>query len=214
MKLKQLLVLMLFCLSHHFAVHAQNNYSSVKAKFGIAGGLNFLSINKIKSVDLSTKSNTGFFIGGHYSMPAKRFGYRTEVLFSRQGYDYQTNTQTGNVMLDYIVLPQLTTLNITKFFQLYAGGQVAFLLNAKVDSLASPSSAPNPAKAKDAFAKVNYGFVGGVELKPLAGLLVGGRYNLFFDMLGNAQTTSPAYVPKYNGNLKNGLVQLYVGYRF
>jgi hypothetical protein len=192
----------------------QSSPSMPKAKFGLTGGLNFFSINRIKSVDLTTNNNTGFFVGGHYSVPAKTFGYRTEVLFSRQGYDYKTGSQTGGVMLDYLVLPQLTTLNMTKFFQLYAGAQVAFLLNTKVDSLPGPSSVPNMEDAKDYFSKINYGFTAGVEAKPLAGLLVGGRYNLFFNLLQNSNTASPSYIPKYEGNLKNGLLQLYVGYRF
>jgi hypothetical protein len=176
--------------------------------------VNLFSINGIKSVDLATKNNTGFFMGGHYALPAKRFGYRTEILFSRQGYDYKTSSQTGGVMLDYLVLPQLTILNITRFFQLYAGAQVAFLLNTKVDSLPGPSSVPNLEEANDYFSKINYGFTGGLELKPLAGLLVGGRYNLFFNLLDDEKAVSPFYVPKYGGNLKNGMVQLYIGYCF
>ena len=57
---------------------------------------------------------------------------------------------------------------------------------------------------------------GGLELKPVAGLFIGGRYNLFFNLLGNEPTTSayPSYVPDYSGNLKNGLLQIYAGYQF
>jgi hypothetical protein len=146
-------------------------------------------------------------------VPTKGLGFRSEVIFSRQGYDYRTNTQTGNVKLDYLLLPQLTTLNIGRFLQLHAGGQMAFLLNAKVDSSANPSSVPNLEKAKDYFSKINFGFAGGMELRPFAGLLVGGRYNLFFNLLSDAQARPP-YIPWYGGNLKNGLVQLYVGYQF
>ncbi len=50
----------------------------------------------------------------------------------RQGYDYKTSSTTGSVHLDYILLPQLMCINITKFVQLQAGGQVAFLVSGKV----------------------------------------------------------------------------------
>jgi hypothetical protein len=214
--MKQLLCLslVLFKVSLSCFAQEQNASSAYKAKFGLIGGLNFFSINAIKSADLATRNSTGFFAGGYYALPAKRVGYRSEILFSRQGYNYKTASQTGGVMLDYLVLPQLTTLNITRFFQLYAGAQIAFLLNTKVDSLPGASSVPGPEHANEYFAKTNYGFTGGLEIKPLAGLLVGGRYNLFFNLLHDANATAPSYVPKYDGNLKNGLVQLYVGYQF
>ena len=58
-------------------------------------------------------------------------------MFSRQGYDYKTSTNTGNVNLDYIMLPQLISINITKYFSILVGGHMAYLLNAKVDSNAT-----------------------------------------------------------------------------
>ncbi|HVF97671.1 MAG TPA: hypothetical protein VM871_10130 [Flavisolibacter sp.] len=111
------------------------------------------------------------------------------------------------------MLPQLMTFNISRFLQLHAGGQIAFLLHADVDSSANPSSAPYLMAPKNYYNKINYGFAGGLEVKPFAGFLLGGRYNLFFNLLKEAHD-SPAYLPAYSGNLKNGLWQLYVGYEF
>ena len=198
------------------AQHKESNPLSQSSKKGIGlkAGLNFLSLNN-GSIEGNIKNNAGFMLGGYYSVPAKHFGYRSEIVFSRQGYDYRTAQQTGSVKFDYIILPQLMTLNITRFFQLHAGGQMAFLLNAKVDSSANPSSVPNLAKTRDYFSKINYGFAGGVELRPFAGLLIGSRYNLFFNLLEeNNQSTYPPYIPRHNGSLKNGLWQMYLGYQF
>ncbi|HVF97672.1 MAG TPA: hypothetical protein VM871_10135 [Flavisolibacter sp.] len=73
---------------------------SIKKKLGIRSGFNLLSLPRLKTADQTLNSNTGFFAGGYYSLPAKRIGYRSELIFSRQGYDYKTRTQTGNVKLD------------------------------------------------------------------------------------------------------------------
>lgn len=200
--------------------YAQDNRNngvsgSAKPRLGIKAGLNFLSLPKVKSPNQTVESSTGFFAGAYYAVPAKRLGYRTELIFSRQGYNYKTSSQTGDVMLNCLVLPQLMTLNITRFVQLHAGGQVAFLLNAKVDSSANPSSVPNLEKANNYFSKVNYGIAGGAQVHPVAGLFVGARYNLFFNMLADDKTaTTPPYVPATSNNLKNGLFQFYLGYQF
>lgn len=194
------------------ALAQQNNPpQQMKKRFGLKAGANF-PVSKLTSVNKAVENNTGFMVGGFFAYPSKGIGYRSELIFSRQGYDYKSSTQTGSVKLDYIVVPQLMTFNITRFFQLQAGGQLAFLLNARVDSSANPSSIPYTGKAKDFFNKINYGFAGGLEISPLAGLSVGGRYNLFFNVMDNAQQY-PAYIPDKK-NLRNGLVQLYLSYSF
>src|SRR5206468_3784320 len=103
------------------------------AQFGIKGGLNFANVTNASSINSS--SQTGFVIGGYLAPPSKGvMGFRTELLFSKQGYNYQTNTNTGNVDLNYILFPQLMCINLTKFVQLQFGAQMAILLNASVDS--------------------------------------------------------------------------------
>ena len=189
---------------------AQQN--EMKKRFGLKAGLNFPVLN-FQTTSQHFENGAGSMVGGFFSYPSKRIGYRAELIFSRQGYDYRANTQTGTVMLDYIMLPQLMTFNITRFVQLQAGAQLAILLRADVDSSANPSSIPYFGKAKDYFNKLNYGFAGGLEVSPLAGLAVGGRYNIFFNPLKEEQQQYPAYIPNKN-NIKNGLLQLYLSYSF
>ena len=89
------------------------------------------------------------------------------------------------------------------------------MLNAKVDSSVNPSSVPNLEKATDYFNRVNYGLAAGFELFSSSGSCIGSRYNLFFDTWkGNASGSYPSYVPDYSGSLKNGLLQVYVGFKF
>jgi hypothetical protein len=103
------------------------------SQIGIKAGLNFANVTKAS--DINNSSSSGFHAGLFLAPPSKGvMGFRTELLFSQQGYSYKTGTNTGNVDLNYIMLPQYMTINITKYFQIQLGGQIAFLTNAKADS--------------------------------------------------------------------------------
>lgn len=192
-----------------------------KKGFGLKAGLNFINVKNVKSIsDANSTSKTGFMAGLYWAPPAgKLIGYRSELIFSRQGYDFKNTSATGSMMMDYIMLPQLMTFNITKFVQLQAGGQISFLIRAKADSISNSSAPATPANAMDYFNKLNYGVAAGLELKPVAGLIIGGRYNAFFGSL-NEQVSSgtqpglPSFIPADGKKLKNGLLQLYIGYQF
>src|SRR5215510_14481254 len=103
------------------------------AQFGIKAGVNFANVTNAS--DISASNNTGFHAGIFLAPPSNGIiSSRTELLYSRQSYSFATNSNTGNVDLDYILLPQLMSINITKFFSIQAGAQIAFLINAKADS--------------------------------------------------------------------------------
>lgn len=182
-------------------------------QFGVKAGLNFANVTNASSINSS--SRTGFHAGVFIAPQSKRMlGSRTEIIFSRQGYDYKTNTSTGKVNLDYIILPQYMTINITRFFQVQLGAQMAFLLNAKVDSSNSNGGNTGATKIMSAYNRFDYGFGGGVEVHPVSGLLVGARFNIG---LGNlykdpASGASGSYIPKTD--VKNNVFQLFMGWRF
>jgi hypothetical protein len=184
--------------------------SDAQIKIGLKAGLNFANITN--SASINSKSRTGYMIGGYISnKPKKLFGFRSELILSRQGYDYKTNTNTGTVNLDYLLLPELITLNITKKFQFHAGAQAAFLLNAKVDS----SGGNNTGSLLNYFNKFDYGLAGGLEVYPILGLFVGGRINISFNKVNKnapAGGSWPNFIPRLDA--KNNVVQLYAGWRF
>src|SRR4051794_23269936 len=63
---------------------------------GIRGGLNFANVTNASSIN--GKSQTGFHVGVFLSPSSKSvIGSRTELTFSRQGYNYSTSTNTGSV---------------------------------------------------------------------------------------------------------------------
>src|ERR1044071_4784431 len=109
------------------------------SQFGLKAGLNFANVSNASSINNSSRS--GFHAGLLFSPSSKSIiSSRTELIFSRQGYNYKTSTNTSNVNLDYIMLPQYMIINITKYFQIQLGGQMAFLINAKVDSSGGSST--------------------------------------------------------------------------
>jgi hypothetical protein len=179
---------------------------------GVKAGLNFANITDASSINSS--SAAGFLVGAFFGTPNTHvIGSRTELIFSRQGYDFNTNTTTGSVRLNYIILPQFFCINITKYVQVQLGGQVAYLISATADTDANTSFSP----ALSYFNRVDFGFAGGLEVHPFKGILIGARYNYSFGSLFSDQSiptsgAPPSYIPSINA--KNNVIQLFAGYMF
>jgi hypothetical protein len=185
---------------------------------GIKGGLNFANVSDAGDINSSSRSgfNAGIFLAPHSK---GIIGSRTEILFSRQGYSFNSGETTGNVYLNYIVLPQFMTINITRFVTLQLGVQLAYLLNAKADSSApsSPGGMGTGAmpygNIMSFYNKYDYGLGAGVEIHPVSGLLIGARYNIglnkIYSSLGSGQ--APAFS---SAQAKNNVVQIFAGWIF
>lgn len=185
----------------------------VSAQIGVKGGINFANVTKVSSINNTSRS--GFHVGAFIS-PLSRglFGSRTELIYSRQGYDYKTNTNTGNVSLDYITLPQMMTINLTRLFQVQLGGQVSYLLNADVDSTGGTGGGTVNA-LMDYYNRLDFGLSGGIEIHPKKNLLLGARMNIGLTKLykdAAPGSGSPSFVPKEA--VKNNLFQVFIGYHF
>ncbi|MGE5520411.1 MAG: porin family protein [Candidatus Dadabacteria bacterium] len=185
---------------------------TVFSQIGVKGGINFANVSNASSINESSRS--GFNIGVFISPPSKSIlSSRTELLFSRQGYNYKTSTNTGNVNLDYIMLPQLLAINLTKLLQVQLGAQMAYLINAKVDSSGSGSSNPYGVAIMDYYNRFDYGFGIGAEVHPFKGLLFGVKYNISLGKLYNDAYSGR--MPNFASiDAKNNLVQVFTGWRF
>lgn len=186
---------------------------SLIAQIGIKGGLNFANVTKASSINNS--SRTGFHAGILLAPPSKGiFGFRTELTYSKQGYDYKSGTNTGTVDLDYIMSSNLTCINITKYFQIQFGAQMAYLLNAKVDSTTATSSGnPQVDKIMDLYNRFDYGFAGGIEIHPVGGLLIGARANISLASL--YKDAQSGQMPSFSSiDIKNNVFQIFAGWRF
>lgn len=185
---------------------------SLMAQFGLKAGLNFANVTKASSINNSSKTgfHAGILMG---SASAKIFGFRTELTYSKQGYDYKSGTNTGNVNLDYIMSSNLTCINITKYFQLQFGAQMAYLLNAKVDSNTTSTGNAQVDKMMDLYNRFDYGFAGGIEIHPVSGLLIGARANISLGSL--YKDAQSGQMPSFSSiDVKNNVFQIFVGWRF
>ena len=182
-----------------------------KPKLGLKAGHNWSYITG-SSQGFKKDNNNGFMIGAFYAPPSRGLGFRTEIIFSRQGYSFADGGKNTDVQNDYIYLPQLTTFTIAKRVQFQAGAQIGYLLKARTSNGIKDSSITGLMNRFD------YGFAGGIEVYPFKGLLFGGRYNLGLGKLYKQQYNAPSPYPlPFNpetADFKNGLVQFFVGYRF
>ena len=181
---------------------------------GFKAGLNFANVTNAESINSSNQ--TGFMVGVFLAPPSKSIiSSKTELIYSKQGYNYKTNTNSGNVNLNYLIIPQSMGINITRFVQLQVGFQMAFLLNASADSTTS-SGGSNPYGAiMDYYNKFDYGLGAGIEIYPIRNLLIGVKYNVSFgDMYKTPEPGEPmpGFIPSVDA--KNNVVQFFAGLRF
>jgi len=191
----------------------------VNAQLGLKAGLNFTNVTNVSSVN--NQSSSGFNVGVFYSTPYSRIiGSKTELVFSRQGYNYETGSVSGKVNLDYIMLPTYMCINITKYFQIQVGMQFGYLMNAVADSTSKNSGGISGSinGAMSYYNRFSYSIGGGVEVHPVKGLLVGARLNISLTDLyklpdpGSMSVTPPSYTSDVN--IKSNLLQIYVGWKF
>jgi opacity protein-like surface antigen len=190
----------------------------VNAQLGLKAGLNFTNVTNVSSVN--NQSSSGFNAGIFFSTPYNKIlGSKTELVFSRQGYNYETGSVSGKVNLDYIMLPTYVCINITKYFQIQVGMQFGYLMNAVADSTTKiPGGISGSINgALSFYNRFTYSVGGGVEVHPVKGLLVGARLNVSLnnlykmpDMSGSV--TAPSF--SSDVNIKSNLLQLYIGWKF
>lgn len=187
---------------------------AAKPAFGIKAGYNVAKVSG-RSANFSPDAKNGFTAAAFFSPRAKGgLGYRTELVFSRQGFEFAEGGKTTAVTNDYVYMPHFTTFGIGTFLQLHVGAQMGYLLK---------SSKATAAETKDitSFAeRLDYGAAAGAEVYLLKHLILGGRYNVSF---GNAykrleaSATTPSVFPlpfnpaEVKG--KNAVINFFVGLR-
>lgn len=197
-------IFFLLCLASHGCLYSQ---------IGVKAGLNFANVTKTSSINNNNRSgfHAGLFIGSSRGI----VGSRTELIFSRQGYNYKTNTNSGDVNLDYIMLPQYMSINITKYISIQFGGQLAFLINAKADSTKNTGGSGQYGNIMSFYNKFDFGYGGGVEVHPVGGLLIGARINIslanLYDPGSYSSGSSPSFIPKVD--VKNNVFQIFAGWK-
>jgi len=184
------------------------------AQIGIKAGLNYAKISKAS--DINSGSKTGFHVGLFMAPPSKKIlSHRSEILFSRQGYNYKKGTSSGDVKLNYIQMGQLASINATKYLSLLFGAQAAYLISAQVDSSngGSGSSGNNTMNIMDLYNRKDYGYAVGFEVHPFKGIIIGARYNVSLGKIYESVLTGqrPSFTSE---DARNNVIQISVGWRF
>ena len=181
-------------------------------QIGVKAGLNFSNVTNTSSINHS--SETGYNVGIFLAPKSKSIlSSKTELILSKQGYNYSTSTQGGSADLLYIMLPTYMCINITRFFQIHIGAQMAYLINAKADSTTTSGSTDPFTDALQYYNRFDYGLGGGVEVHPFKGLLIGARMNISLaDLYSDALS---GQIPSLSSvDVKQNLFQLYAGWHF
>ena len=209
--MKILLAIAFLCVAANVSAQRSSG-NEYRNRIGLKAGYNISWVTGTQG-DFNPDNRSGFMVGGFLSPKSRGgFGFRTELVFSRQGFSYDAGGEKEQVTQDYIYLPQLTTFGIGRFVQLQAGAQIGFLLNAKT----SQEEQSTGEKVIDYFNRIDYGFAGGLEVYPFKGLLVGARYNISFgNIYKQMEAGVPSPIPNPNElKGKNSVVQIFAGYRF
>ncbi len=184
-------------------------FSTVKAqdfKFGAKAGVNFANL---RSEDETADARTSIHFGvvAEYKL-SDQFAVQPELLFSGQGAkDEDTITESGmqinvkeTLKLSYLNLPVMFKYYAAKGFSLQAGPQLGVLLSSKAKAEAAGMSHEED---MDGVKTIDFGFNFGLGYKFNEKFFVDARYNLG---LSN--------IAKEEGDAKNGVFQISVGYMF
>jgi hypothetical protein len=199
-----LCALTLFLTASFGMLHAQDN--NVNTEFGVKGGFNMS--NLVNSGDDPDDNNVlyGFNAGVYATLPISDFvAIQPEVLFTTKGakLEYDNAFATGNAKfkLNYIEVPLLVRVNVTKNFNIHAGGYASYLVSSKVTGDGDFSFDQDV--DRDDLNKFDAGIAAGVgvDFDPIS---IGVRYNYGLTTVGKERTvagTTYTFPDAKNSNL-------------
>ncbi len=158
---------------------------NLSAAVGIKGGFNFANITvKPTSSDLPVFDNlTGLTGGVYFCLNIGFIGIEPEILYSRRGVQWNSDTTNIKYELDYVEVPLLLKVNILRTGivrpVIFAGPSFGYLWRAN-GKLTSPDLTDS-ADIRDQFKKTEWAavFGAGFDFKlPVITLSVDARYHL------------------------------------
>ena len=193
-------------------IHAQTNSS--EAQFGIKGGVNFSNIYDTEVDDNNVL--TSFNAGVYAAFPvSETISIQPEVLYSRKGgeltYDNALTSGKTQFKLNYIEVPVLLKVNLTKNLNIHAGPYFAYLINAQVSNDAEGDGLDfEETYDNDDFNKFDIGLSGGIGFD-FDSLGIGVRYNYGLSTIGKERDFAGQTYTIPDG--KNSSLSLYLSYK-
>jgi len=206
-----LCALTLFLTASFGMLHAQDN--NVNTEFGVKGGFNMS--NFLSNDDEANDENVlyGFNAGVYATLPISDFvAIQPEILFTTKGaeLEYSNAFASGNTKfrLNYIEVPLLVRVNITKNFNVHAGGYASYLVSSKVTGDGSVEFDQDV--DTDDLNKFDAGIAAGVgvDFNPIS---IGLRYNYGLTTVGKERTVAGTTFTA--PDVKNSSLSLYLSYK-
>jgi len=206
-----LCALTLFLTASFGMLHAQDN--NVNTEYGVKGGFNMS--NLYGSGDDVDDNNIlyGFNAGVYATLPISDFvAIQPELLFTTKGskLEYNSAFASGDAKfrLNYIELPLLVRVNVTKNFNIHAGGYASYLVSSKISGNGTVDFDQNI--DTDDLNKFDAGLSAGVgvDFNPIS---VGLRYNYGLTTVGKERTV--AGTTYTFPDAKNSNLSLYLSYK-
>lgn len=178
------------------AAFGLSNVNAQEVKFGAKAGVNFASLSGDDADGLDGR--TSFHIGGVVNIGiSEKFAVQPELVYSSQGAKGSFEGVDVDYNFDYINLPVLAKFTVAEGFSIEAGPQVGFLMSAKLkaegDSL----------DVKDDLKGIDFAGAIGLAYQMETGLNFSARYNLGLANIADGE-----------GDIKNNVIQISVGYMF
>lgn len=180
-----------------------------EVKFGPKAGVN---ISNLSGMD-DSEMKIGFHVGAVAEIKFnEKFSIQPEILYSAQGAKASTATPLGTIESeiknDYINIPIMAKYYIVEGFSAELGPYVGFLMK-------SESEIGNfSGDSKDAYKSVDFGLGVGLAYDMPMGFFVGARYNLGLSKANEDISVGNGNVTFQTDDLKNGVIQVGVGYKF
>jgi hypothetical protein len=210
MQSKFLFALAFFMTATFGALHAQDE--NVTTEFGVKGGFNMSNLYNDDADDENILY--GFNAGLYATLPISDFvAIQPEILFTTKGAELEYNNELlqGNAKfkLNYIEVPLLVRVNLTKNFNIQAGGYASYLVSSKVTG--SGDIDFNEDIDTDDLNKFDAGIAAGVgvDFSPIS---IGLRYNYGLTKVGKER--SDGFGGTYTfPDAKNSNLTLYLSYK-
>jgi Outer membrane protein beta-barrel domain len=191
-----------------------SDHPTLAPKIGVKGGINFTNLYVDDVEDENMK--TGFNLGLFAKMPVTRgLSIQPEILYSVKGskltYDLGIlGSNEYRFNLNYVEVPILAVINISKNFNLQAGGYTAYLAQANIKKAVEDGANDEIADLnEDNFNRLDYGLVGGLGID-IQNFTIGARYNYGLREVGKADNFGSQALK----NSKNSAINLYIGFGF
>ncbi|MCC9019150.1 porin family protein [Flavobacterium lipolyticum] len=204
-----LCALTLFLIASFGMLHAQN--TNANPEYGIKGGFN---MSNLYSSDANDENILyGFNAGLYATLPVSDFiAIQPEILFTTKGAKLEFNNALASgdskFRLNYIEVPLLVRVNITRNFNVHAGGYASYLVSSKVTGRGDFNFEQEI--DTDDLNKFDAGLSAGVgvDFDPIS---IGLRYNYGLTTIGKERTV--AGTTYTFPDAKNSNLSLYLSYK-